>query len=107
MRDQLLGRVPEVLRGGVYAVPALIGAGIAVAASRHGRHDLAFSLLGAGACFAVRIMAIRYDLNLPAVPVRYQRTATPNDNNHPLNRRRDAAARSSESAARTLREDRG
>ncbi len=75
MRDLLLGRVAEVLRGGLSAVPALIGAGIAVSAARHGRDSFAFSLLGAGACFTLRIMAILYDLNLPAI--RYQRNHAP------------------------------
>lgn len=68
LRDLIVGEVPQVLRGGLYAVPALLGAGIAVAAFRLGEHGFAFSLLGAGACFALRVAAIRYDLSLPALP---------------------------------------
>ena len=38
LRDVLLGKVPSVLQSGLYAIPALIGAGLTVAAWRAGFH---------------------------------------------------------------------
>ena len=105
MRDLLLGRVPEVLRSGLSAVPALIGAGIAVAASGHGRHGFAFSLLAPARASHSASWRSATTSTLPAV--RYQRTTTLNDNNQLLNRHRDPGAGSSDSADRTLREDGG
>lgn len=66
LRDLIVREVPHVLRGGLYAIPALIGATIVVVAQRAGQHGLTWPLVGAATCFAVRVTAIRYDLNLPA-----------------------------------------
>jgi uncharacterized membrane protein YeiH len=68
LRDILLREVPVVLREGLYAVPALAGAAIVVAASEAGTHGLAFPILGAIVCFAIRLGGIRYDLNVPTAP---------------------------------------
>ena len=54
-----------MLQSGLYAIPALIGAGLTVAAWRAGFHGLAPAALAAGACFAVRMVGVRYDLNAP------------------------------------------
>jgi uncharacterized membrane protein YeiH len=66
LRDVIVREVPHVLRTGLYAIPALIGAGIAVIAQRLGGHGVAFPLVGALVCFAIRLAGIRYDLSLPA-----------------------------------------
>ena len=68
LRDILVGEIPEVLRGGLYAVPALLGASVVVAASEAGSQSAAFPLLGMLVCFGVRIIALRHDINLPRVP---------------------------------------
>jgi uncharacterized membrane protein YeiH len=66
VRDVLVREIPVVLRGGLYAIPALLGAGIVVLAYREGNYSTAFPIIGAGVCFVIRIAGLRYDLNLPA-----------------------------------------
>jgi uncharacterized membrane protein YeiH len=65
LRDILVNEVPGVLRGGLYAIPALLGAAIVVTASEAGSQSVAFPVLGMLACFAVRIVALRRDINPP------------------------------------------
>jgi uncharacterized membrane protein YeiH len=65
LRDVLVGEVPTVLRGGLYAIPALVGAGIVVVAYHAGDHTLVFPILGALVCFLMRIAGLRYGLGLP------------------------------------------
>lgn len=68
LRDLILREVPRVLRSGLYAVPALIGSSVAVAAPAGGSHSWVYAVLGAGACFTVRIAAMRWRLSLPQLP---------------------------------------
>lgn len=68
VRDVILREVPRVLRSGLYAVPALLGSAVAVAAPTGGSHDWLYAVLGAGACFALRLAALRWDLSLPQLP---------------------------------------
>jgi uncharacterized membrane protein YeiH len=65
LRDILLREVPTVLREDLYAIPALAGAAVVVGASEAGTHGLAFPVVGAAVCFAIRLAAIHYDLNVP------------------------------------------
>jgi uncharacterized membrane protein YeiH len=65
VRDILVHEIPTVLRGGLYAVPALVGAGIVVAAYKAGDHTVAFPIVGAAVCFLMRMAGLRYDLGLP------------------------------------------
>lgn len=65
LRDILVNEVPEVLRGGLYAVPALLGAGIVVGAAEAGSQSAVFPVTGMLACFSVRLVAVRHDINLP------------------------------------------
>lgn len=65
LRDVLVREIPAVLHGGLYAVPALVGAGIAVGAYRAGAHGIFYPLLAAAACFAIRLAGIHFDLNAP------------------------------------------
>jgi uncharacterized membrane protein YeiH len=67
MRDLILGEVPRVLRSGLYAVPALAGSAVAVAAG-HGDHGVAFAVIGAAACFAIRLAGLHWNLSLPQLP---------------------------------------
>ena len=75
VRDLIVGETPHVLRGGLYAVPALLGAGIVVAAERSGASGALFPVIGATTCFAVRLLAIRYDLSVPVGPIRVRTPA--------------------------------
>jgi uncharacterized membrane protein YeiH len=70
LRDVLVREIPAVLRGGLYAIPALIGAGIVVTAARLGAHGVVFPIVATAACFVIRLAGIHYDLNLPAEPTR-------------------------------------
>ncbi len=65
LRDILVNEVPSVLRGGLYAVPALLGATIVVIASEAGSKSTLYPLLGMAICFAVRLYGLHRDVNLP------------------------------------------
>jgi uncharacterized membrane protein YeiH len=66
LRDVLVGEIPTVLRGGLYAIPALVGAGIVVIAYHAGDHTLVFPIVAAGVCFLMRMAGLRYGIGLPA-----------------------------------------
>ncbi len=68
LRDVLVREIPTVLRNELYAVPALIGASIVVAASRLGYDLTAASVVAAGTCFLIRLASIRFDIGLPTAP---------------------------------------
>jgi uncharacterized membrane protein YeiH len=68
LRDILLRDIPVVLRTGLYAIPALIGAAVVVIASQIGTRSLAVPLAAAAVCFAIRLAGIRFDLNVPKPP---------------------------------------
>ncbi len=65
LRDILVREIPVVLRTGLYAIPALIGAAVVVIASEGGSHNLVFPIVGAGVCFAIRLAGIYFDLSVP------------------------------------------
>jgi uncharacterized membrane protein YeiH len=65
LRDILLRQVPVVLREGLYAVPALCGAAVVVGASEAGTHGIAFPIVGAAACFSIRLIGVRWGVNVP------------------------------------------
>jgi uncharacterized membrane protein YeiH len=68
LRDVLLRQVPGVLgRDPLYAIPALLGAGIVVLGHELGNNAV-FPLLGAAACFLVRMVALHYRIALPIAP---------------------------------------
>jgi len=64
-RDILLADVPSVLRSELYAVAALVGAVVVVSGDALGYHAALSALLGAACCFALRMIAIRYRIQLP------------------------------------------
>ena len=76
LRDVLLREIPVVLRTGLYAIPALIGAAIVAIAAKSGSHNLAFPIIGAAVCFAIRVAGVYFDLNVP-------RAARPDDLEQP------------------------
>lgn len=73
LRDILLREVPVVLRTGLYAIPALIGATIVAVAAKIGTHSLAVPIAGAAVCFGLRLAGIHFDLNVPQAPRREAR----------------------------------
>ena len=74
LRDALLGQIPSVLRRGLYAIPALCAAVITVAAVRAGIYGLPAAAGAVLACFLLRVLGVRYDLNAPMAPEPAQRT---------------------------------
>jgi uncharacterized membrane protein YeiH len=68
LRDVLLREVPSVLREGLYAIPALLGATVLVVAQEAGSTDPVFPVLGALLCVVVRLVGLRYEINAPTPP---------------------------------------
>ena len=68
IRDLMITRVPVVLRGELYAIPALVGAVVLVGAVQLGAAEVPAALSGAVVCFAVRMVSVRYGLEAPAPP---------------------------------------
>ncbi|QNN54733.1 trimeric intracellular cation channel family protein [Nocardioides mesophilus] len=64
-RDVLAGRVPVVLRGDLYATPALVGAGLAVVGVQAGLPTAAVAGPAALVCFGWRLLAIRRGWEAP------------------------------------------
>lgn len=67
IRDVLVREIPMILRADVevYAVAAMIGASVVVAGILMGVHSTTASLMGAGVCFVVRVIAVRRGWRLP------------------------------------------
>jgi uncharacterized membrane protein YeiH len=65
LRDVLIREIPAVLSSGLYAIPALVGALVLVAADRGGVADLPAAIVGAGVCFVIRMLGIRFGLDAP------------------------------------------
>jgi uncharacterized membrane protein YeiH len=70
LRDILLSETPTVLRRELYAIPALLGAAVAVAAGKSSSTSPVFPLLGAALCFIIRILALRRGIDAPTAPPR-------------------------------------
>lgn len=68
LRDVLIGQIPTVLRTGLYAVPALVGATITVTASGFGLHGLAVAIAAAVVCFLIRMLGLHFNLEAPHPP---------------------------------------
>jgi uncharacterized membrane protein YeiH len=71
VRDVLIRRVPSVLSSGLYAIPALVGAGLFVAADRGGVHDVLgvpVALCAAAVCFLIRMVGLHFGLDAPRPP---------------------------------------
>jgi uncharacterized membrane protein YeiH len=68
LRDVLLREVPTVLRHDLYAIPALLGAGVLVIAQKAGSASPVFPVLGAALCVGVRLLGLRYGVSVPVAP---------------------------------------
>ena len=68
LRDVLLGEVPIVLRRELYAIPALVGAGVVAVAHVAGGSQELFTVIGAVACFALRLAGMHYGIDAPSPP---------------------------------------
>lgn len=65
VRDVLVGRVPAVLHGELYAVAALAGAGVLVIGDALGVPSIMTAVAGAVLCFTLRYLALRRGWHLP------------------------------------------
>ena len=68
LRDVLLRDVPTVLRHDLYAIPALLGAAVLVIAQRSGSDSPVFPVLAAAVCVSVRLVSLKYKINVPVAP---------------------------------------
>src|SRR3954468_22489053 len=68
LRDVLLRDVPTVLRHDLYAIPALVGAAVLVIAQTSGSDSPVFPVLGAAVCVGVRLVGLKYGVNVPIAP---------------------------------------
>jgi uncharacterized membrane protein YeiH len=74
LRDILLREIPVVLRHELYAIPALLGAGILVLAQKNGGSSPVWPLLGALVCITVRLVALRFGVDAPVAPDQWRRS---------------------------------
>ncbi len=79
LRDVLLRQVPTVLREGLYAVPALLGAAVLVAGHQAGSTSRWFPVVGVVLCFAVRLVGLRYGIRLPRAGITTGTGVVPDD----------------------------
>jgi Predicted membrane protein len=77
LRDALVGQVPSVMREGLYAIPALVGAAITVACILTGVYGLPAALAAAAACFLIRLLGVHFNLNAPRPPGAHHPTDLP------------------------------
>ncbi len=71
VRDVLIQRIPGVLSSGLYAVPAMAGAALAVVATGAGVDrvlGLPAALGAAGVCFLIRVVGLHFGLDAPRPP---------------------------------------
>lgn len=68
IRDVLIRQVPTVLSSGLYAIPALVAAGVTVGTDRAGVYGIPAALGAATACFVIRMLGVHYGLNAPRPP---------------------------------------
>src|SRR3954451_23059369 len=68
LRDVLLREVPTVLRHDLYAIPALLGAGVLVVAQESGSDSPVFPVLGIALCVGVRLAGPRAGGDMPIAP---------------------------------------
>ena len=68
LRDVLLAEIPAVLRRDLYAVAALLGAGIVVVGDLLGFPTVLTAIAGGLTCFGLRVVAIRRGWHLPTAP---------------------------------------
>jgi uncharacterized membrane protein YeiH len=67
LRDIALSRVPIILQKEIYAVAALVGAGVQVLGEKMGWGIAITPWFGASICCIIRFLALRYSWNLPVV----------------------------------------
>ena len=77
LRDALVRQVPSVMRNGLYAVPALVGAAVTVTAILTGLYGVPAAITAAAACFLIRILGLHFRLNAPRPPRTHEHKESP------------------------------
>ncbi|MHB1536725.1 MAG: trimeric intracellular cation channel family protein, partial [Acidimicrobiales bacterium] len=65
IRDVVIRKVPTVLTSGLYAIPAACGATLTALALEFHFYDGAIAVAAAAVCFTIRMVGVRFDLNVP------------------------------------------
>ena len=65
VRDVVIRRVPTVLSGGLYAIPAAFGATLTAVALDLHFYGGPIAVIAAVICFVIRMIGVRYHLNVP------------------------------------------
>lgn len=65
LRDVLVREVPTVLRTGLYAIPALLGAALTVVTAEAHVYGVPAAIGAAVLCFGIRMAGVRFRLNAP------------------------------------------
>lgn len=65
LRDIMVRQIPTVLHSELYVVPALVAATVVVVAAEAGLPQGPAAVVGAGLCFAIRGLGLRFRLNAP------------------------------------------
>ncbi len=65
LRDVMIGQVPVIMRGELYAIPALAGALVVVLAEQAGWTGAVPAVGAALLCFALRMASVRWNLHAP------------------------------------------
>jgi uncharacterized membrane protein YeiH len=66
VRDVVIRRVPTVLSSGLYAIPAACGATLTALALEFHFYGGAAAVAAAAVCFSIRMLGVRFNLNVPA-----------------------------------------
>jgi uncharacterized membrane protein YeiH len=61
----VIRQIPSVLSSGLYAIPALAGATVAVVAIKAGLYGLPAGLAAAAVCFAIRMIGVHFGIDAP------------------------------------------
>ena len=65
VRDVVIRRVPTVLSSGLYAIPAACGATLTALALEFHFYGDAIAVVAAAICFSIRMIGVRFNLNVP------------------------------------------
>ncbi len=75
VRDVVIRRVPTVLSSGLYAIPAACGATLTALALEFHFYGAAIAVVAAAVCFSIRMIGVRFNLNVPVSHSRVSPTA--------------------------------
>ena len=72
LRDVVIRQIPSVLSSGLYAIPALAGATVAVVSIKTGVDGLPAGLAAAAVCFTIRMVGVHFGIDAPGPLAAYE-----------------------------------